>query len=121
MSFARRWPRPTLSNSRFSAKRSRPQSDVARLNEAETRAEHVDPALKGAGWGEIEGSRVSREFHITQGRLQGGGKRSRPEIADYILNYRNTRLAVLEAKRWDLPYTEGAAQAKEYAKKLGVR
>ena len=46
---------------------------------------------------------------------------SRPEIADYILNYRNTRLAVLEAKRWDLPYTEGAAQAKEYAKKLGVR
>jgi type I restriction enzyme R subunit len=91
------------------------------LNEAETRAEHIDPALKAAGWGEVEGSRVAREIHITQGRLQGGGKRSKPEIADYILYYRNTRLAVVEAKRWDLPYTEGAAQAKEYAKKLGIR
>ena len=91
------------------------------INEAETRAEHIDPALKAAGWGEVEGSRVAREIYITQGRLQGGGKRSRPEIADYILHYRNTRLAVIEAKRWDLPYTEGAAQAKEYAKKLGIR
>ena len=94
---------------------------MASLNEAETRAEHIDPALKAAGWGEVEGSRVAREIYITQGRLQGGGKRSRPEIADYILHYRNTRLAVIEAKRWDLPYTEGAAQAKEYAKKLGIR
>ena len=91
------------------------------LNEAETRAEHIDPALKAAGWGEVEGSRVAREVYLTQGRLQGGGKRSRPEIADYILQYRNTRLAVIEAKRWDLPHTEGAAQAKEYAKKLGIR
>jgi len=91
------------------------------LNEAETRAEHIDPALKAAGWGEVEGSRIAREFHITEGRLQGGGKRSKPEIADYILLYRNTRMAVVEAKRWDSPYTAGAAQAKEYAKKLEAR
>jgi type I restriction enzyme R subunit len=94
---------------------------VLPLNEAETRADHIDPALRAAGWGEVEGSRIAREFHITRGRLQGGGKRSKPEIADYILHYRNTRLAVVEAKRWDSPHTAGAAQAKEYAKKLDVR
>jgi len=53
------------------------------MNEAETRAEHIDPALKVAGWGVVEGSRILREFHITLGRLQGGGVRSKPEIADY--------------------------------------
>ncbi len=28
------------------------------MNEAETRAELIDPALKAAGWGVIEGSRI---------------------------------------------------------------
>lgn len=28
------------------------------MNEAETRAEHVDPALAAAGWGVVEGSRT---------------------------------------------------------------
>jgi type I site-specific restriction endonuclease len=32
------------------------------MNEAETRAEHIDPALKAAGWGVIEGSRIRREY-----------------------------------------------------------
>jgi type I restriction enzyme R subunit len=94
------------------------------MNEAETRAEHIDPALKAAGWGEVEGSRVLREHGITLGRLQGtGGKgaRAKAEIADYILVYRNTKLAVLEAKAWDKPYTEGVGQAKSYAAKLAVR
>lgn len=91
------------------------------MNEAETRAEHIDPALKAAGWGVVEGSRILREFHITQGRLQGAGKRSKAEIADYVLVYRNTRLAVVEAKAWDKPLTEGVAQAKHYAHKLAVR
>ena len=31
------------------------------MNEAETRAEHIDPALKAAGWGVVEGSKVLRE------------------------------------------------------------
>ena len=91
------------------------------MNEAETRAEHIDPALKAAGWGVVDGSRVLREVQITKGRLQGGGKRAKPEIADYVLVYRNLKLAVVEAKRWDLPYTEGVRQAKDYAKRLGVR
>ena len=91
------------------------------MNEAETRAEHIDPALKAAGWGVVEGSRVMREYRITEGRLQGAGQRGKPEIADYVLVYRNHKLATVEAKRWDAPHTEGLAQAKSQAGKLRVR
>lgn len=91
------------------------------MNEAQTRAEHIDPALRAAGWGVVEGSRILREHTITPGRLQGGGQRSRAGIADYVLVYRNTKLAVVEAKAWHKSYTEGAAQAKRYAGKLAVR
>jgi type I restriction enzyme R subunit len=91
------------------------------MNEAETRAEHVDPALKAAGWGVVEGSRIRREYPITLGRLEGLGRRAKPLTADYVLIYRNTKLAVVEAKAWDELLTEGVAQAKNYAGKLAVR
>ena len=91
------------------------------MNESETRAEHIDPALKAAGWGVIEGSQIRREFGITAGRLEGHGKRARAEIADYVLIYRNQKLAVVEAKAWDVPCSEGVMQAKSYAAKLDVR
>ena len=90
------------------------------MNEAETRAELIDPALKAAGWGVVAASRVRREV-ITLGRLQGAGVRSVQDIADYVLNYRNHKLAVIEAKRRDLPDTEGLGQAKKYAEKLQTR
>jgi len=91
------------------------------MNEAETRAEHIDPALTAVGWGVEEGSKVFREHHITLGRIQGAGRRAKPEIADYVLSHRNTKLAVIEAKAWDKPLTEGVQQAKSYAQKLGLR
>ena len=91
------------------------------MNEAETRAEHIDPALKAAGWGVVEGSRILREHGITLGRLQGNAKRAKADIADYVLVYRNTKLAVVEAKAWNKPYTEGVGQAKGYAERLSVR
>ena len=91
------------------------------MNEAETRAEHIDPALKAAGWGVVEGSRIRREYFITLGRLEGHGRRGKPLIADYVLEYRNTKLAVVEAKAWDESLTEGVAQAKNYAGKLEIR
>ncbi|MHB8202080.1 MAG: EcoAI/FtnUII family type I restriction enzme subunit R [Desulfomonilaceae bacterium] len=90
------------------------------MNEAETRAEHIDPALKAGGWGAVDRSRIRREM-ITPGRIMGAGKRGEPEIADYVLMYRNHKLAVIEAKAWEKPYTEGVAQAKAYAQKLDVR
>ena len=91
------------------------------MNEAETRAEYIDPALKAAGWGVVEGSRILREHGITLGRLQGNAKRAKADIADYVLVYRNTKLAVVEAKAWNKPYTEGVGQAKGYAERLSVR
>ncbi len=90
------------------------------MNEAETRAELIDPALKEAGWGVVDGSRVRREV-IAPGRLLGAGKRSRQDIADYVLFYKGQKLGVIEAKKKSLPDTEGVAQAKRYAKRLQAR
>jgi type I restriction enzyme, R subunit len=91
------------------------------MNEAETRAEHIDPALKGTGWGIVDGSRIPREYPITPGRIEGHGRRGKPLTADYVLEYRNTKLAVIEAKAWGEELTEGVAQAKNYAGKLAIR
>jgi len=91
------------------------------MNEAETRAEHVDPALKAAGWGVVEGSRILREYPITPGRIEGHGRRGASLTADYVLVYRTHKLAAVEAKAWDKPLTEGVAQAKNYAGKLAAR
>jgi type I site-specific restriction endonuclease len=55
------------------------------MNEAETRAEHIDPALKAAGWGVVEGSRIRREYSITPGRIEGLGRRGKALTADYVL------------------------------------
>ena len=96
------------------------------LNEADTRANYIDPALKASGW-EYDGTsivsrevRVRREFSITEGRILGAGKRGKLKIADYVLEYKGVRLAVVEAKKFDLNYTEGNAQAIEYAAKLQI-
>jgi type I restriction enzyme R subunit len=91
------------------------------MNEAETRAEIIDPKLKFCGWGVTEGSKILRERNvckITEGRIQSGGRRSKPLIADYILAYKGFKLAVVEAKAEDIPVSEGVAQAKLYAEKL---
>ncbi len=91
------------------------------MNEAETRAELIDPVLKACGWGEVSDTKVFREFHIIDGKIQTGGKRSKPFIADYILSYKNVKLAIVEAKSDELEVGEGVAQAKEYAEKLKLR
>ena len=51
------------------------------MNEAETRAELIDPQLREAGWGVLEGSKDLRERHITLGKIQTGG-RGKPLITD---------------------------------------
>jgi len=93
------------------------------MNEAETRAELIDPKLVACGWGVVEGSKILRErdvCKITDGRIQVGGGRSKPLIADYILMYKGIKLAVVEAKSSDLNVSEGVAQAKQYAQKLNL-
>jgi len=90
------------------------------MNEAETRAELIDPKLKACGWGVVEGSKIFREFNITAGRIQSGGVRSKKLTADYVLAYKGIKLAVIEAKSGNMGVGEGVAQAKEYAGKLNL-
>lgn len=90
------------------------------MNEAETRAELIDPKLKACGWGVVEGSKILRErqAQINDGKINVGGTRSKPMKADYILAYKGIKLAVVEAKSDELEVGEGVAQAKQYAEKL---
>jgi len=98
----------------------RTEGGVGILNESETRAELIDPALTAAGWGSIEDSLVRREFKITDGRIQIGGRRAKQLIADYVLVYRGIKLAVIEAKSDDKLAADGVGQAKEYAGRLDI-
>ncbi|MGB7402818.1 MAG: DEAD/DEAH box helicase family protein [Arcobacter sp.] len=91
------------------------------MNETETRAELIDPQLVNAGWGVVENSRIRREFPISKGRLLGNGRRAQPLSADYVLVYKNRNLAVVEAKKRDLHYSDGVTQAKDYAERLKIR
>ena len=90
------------------------------MNEAETIAELIDPKVKDAGWGKVKGSVVRREFKITNGEIKPGGIRAGIIRADYVLVYKNRKLAVIEAKKEDLPVSEGISQAKDYAQKLKI-
>lgn len=88
--------------------------------EADTRANRIDPVLRDAGWDGTDGSQVSREYVIAQGRITQGG-RINTLTADYVLSRQGRHLAVIEAKRAGLGYTDGLAQAKEYARRLKAR
>ena len=90
-------------------------------NEADTRADLIDPKLVEAGWGEVENSYIRREVSITQGRIIGGGKRASALSSDYVLEYQGRKLAAIEAKKESLIYTEGVRQAKDYASRLQCR
>ena len=90
------------------------------MNEADTRAELIDPQLKLAGWGDVAESRVQREYNINAGEIRAGGIRAGKMKADYILIYKNRKLAVIEAKSDEQVIGEGVAQAKQYATKLNL-
>jgi len=90
------------------------------MNEADTRAELIDKQLEAAGWitSAETGVRVRREFPINEGEIRAGGIRTGKLKADYVLEYNNIKLAVVEAKSDELDVSEGVAQAKLYAQKL---
>lgn len=90
-------------------------------NEADTRADLIDPKLIEAGWGVSENSYIRREVSITKGRIIGGGKRTAALSSDYVLEYQGRKLAAIEAKKESLSYTEGVRQAKDYAERLQCR
>lgn len=100
------------------SQKSHETNEKEKMNEAETRAELIDPKLRACGWGVVEGSKVLREHQITAGKIQTGGGRGRREIADYVLVYKDIKLAVIEAKSVLQEVGEGVMQAKKYAEKL---
>ena len=99
-------------------KQPRRGDNIIKMNEAETRAELIDPKLKACGWGVVEGSKVLREYNITAGKIQTGGGRGKRDIADYVLVYKGIKLAIIEAKSDVCEVGEGVMQAKKYASKL---
>ena len=93
------------------------------MNESQTRLELIDPALRARGWGEVPQSRILTEqnaYTIAPGPVERV-KHHKPKRADYVLEYRNRKLAVIEAKSDELDVALGVAQAKEYAEMLQIR
>ena len=68
------------------------------MNEAETRAELIDPALRELGWVTEDNVKVSESSRYNNGRILTGGRNADPKIADYLLTVNDQDLAVIEAK-----------------------
>ena len=90
------------------------------MNEAQTRLNKIDPALKKSGWNVAEQSHIIVEYAITNGRVSKSVA-PKPLKADYILMYKGVKLAVVEAKSDEKDVSDGVAQAKQYAKMLNIR
>ena len=89
------------------------------MNEAQTRLNLIDPAIRAAGWTEENDCQVLVEQTIAPGRV--GKVRGKPLRADYILSYRRRRLVVVEAKGDEHQAIEGYEQALKYGRMLGVQ
>lgn len=90
------------------------------MNESDTRFHKIDPALKGSGWNIVADSKITTEYVFTRGKISQTVKAKQLK-ADYILIYKNVKLAVVEAKSDELDVSEGVMQAKEYADRLKIR
>lgn len=92
------------------------------MNEAQTRHDKIDPKLAAAGWGVVPESKVlvEQNAYIAPGRITASGNKN-PKKADYILEYKGIKLAVIEAKSDEKDVSEGVDQAKLYADALKIR
>jgi len=99
-------------------------SPLSRETEADTRAMRIDPDLAANGWegpAKTDGARVHREEMLWPGRIMSGGQTNAPKPADYVLRMNGHVMAVMEAKKASLPFTEGRGQAYDYATRIGAR
>jgi type I restriction enzyme R subunit len=97
------------------------------LNEADTRAQLIDPRLEAAGWGPTQIGRehfYRRDVQYTDGRIVLRGERAHHREAckiDYVLRYtEGFPIAVVEAKAEAEEAEAGLEQAKGYAADLAV-
>ncbi|ABX07905.1 type III restriction protein res subunit (plasmid) [Herpetosiphon aurantiacus DSM 785] len=97
------------------------------LNEADTRAQLIDPKLSIAGWTRTQVTREQyylTDWIYTAGRVVLRGERAerlQPRRVDYVLRYTDSfPLAIVEAKDEGKPAVAGLEQAKRYARELGL-
>ena len=93
------------------------------MNESDTRMKKIDPALKTAGWGVVEGSDIfteQRAYLLAPGRIVTKAKRN-PDKIDYLLTYKGVKIGIVEAKKDELDVSAGVEQAKKYAKAMNIR
>ena len=93
------------------------------MNESQTRIDKIDPKLFAAGWNKVAESHILTEqsaYLIAPGRVQKV-KTGKAKKADYVLEYRGRKLAIIEAKSDEKDVSEGVAQAKEYAEMMQIR
>ena len=86
-------------------------------SESDTRAKLIDPKIKDSSWLE---SNIVREYFFTDGRKLIGGKRGKRYFVDYLLTYKNTNLAIIEAKAESKDPLDGLQQSINYAQRLGI-
>ncbi len=93
------------------------------MNESDTRLKKIDPALRAAGCGVVEGSDIfteQRAYLIAPGRVARLKERN-PKKIDYLLVYKNQKIGIIEAKSDEKLVTEGVEQAKEYAQRMNIQ
>ena len=86
-------------------------------SESDTRSKLIDPKIKASDWLE---SNIVREYYFTDGRKLIGGKRGKRYFVDYLLTYKNTNLAIIEAKAESKDPLDGLQQSINYAQRLGI-
>ena len=86
-------------------------------SEADTKAKLITPQLVTDGWSE---NLIVREYYFTDGRKLIGNKRGKRYFVDYLLTYKNTNLAIVEAKSEDKDPLDGLQQSINYAQKLKI-
>ncbi|ADN08848.1 EcoAI/FtnUII family type I restriction enzme subunit R [Sulfurimonas autotrophica] len=86
-------------------------------SESDTRSKLIDPLIKESGWLE---SNIVREYYFTDGRKLIGGKRGKRYFVDYLLTYKNTNLAIIEAKAETKDPLDGLQQSINYAQRLKI-
>ena len=94
------------------------------MNESQTRLDKIDPKLHNEGWSYVPESKIlteQRAYLIAPGRVEKLSVNRHPKKADYILEYKGIKLAVIEAKADEFPVEIGIAQAKLYAEMLQIR
>ena len=94
------------------------------MDETATRRKKIDPALYGVGWEQVPESEIlteQRAYQIAPGQVSSLPQNRHPKKADYILEYKKRKLAVIEAKSDEKDVSVGIPQAKEYAELLHIR